>query len=143
MLYQIGSVQFSIVGLNPLDYQRSTQARHVEKPVLGRRPPLEFIGDGSDTVKFDAKVHPHFFGTKAGLSAISQLESMRANGSAVPLMRGDGTALGHYVVKSFSEKYKHMDRHGIGRVIDVDIELLKSSSSSANGGFLAGLFSFF
>lgn len=142
MIYQIGNVQFTVMGLNMLDVQRSTEARHVEKPVLGRRPPLEFIGDGNDTVKISAKVFPHALGP-SGLSAIEALEGMRADGGAIPVMRGDGKALGHYVVKGFSEKHGYIDRAGLGKVIDVDIDLLKSSSSGSNGGFLAGLFSLF
>jgi phage protein U len=41
-------------------------------------------------------------------------------------MRGDGTALGWFVIEKISERASYLDRNGVGQVIELDITVKRS-----------------
>jgi hypothetical protein len=43
-------VRLEIAPVNTQEINRVTEASYVEKPVIGRRPPLEFTGDGPEEI---------------------------------------------------------------------------------------------
>jgi phage protein U len=137
MLMALGPVTFEITPFNPQKTDRSTSASWVEKSVVGRRPPLEFTGDGPETIKIDAKLFPEKFG---GLSSLSTLDIMRASGVPHFLMRGNGTPLGWFVVEQVTEKSTYLDPHGVGRAIEVDITCKRADAPGAQG-YMAALLS--
>ena len=49
MLAQLGSVQFEVWPVNIHEHTHEGRATFAEKPVMGRRPPLEFVGEGPDS----------------------------------------------------------------------------------------------
>ena len=139
MLAQLGPVIFEIQPVNLHEVTREAAASFVEKPVLGIRPPLEFVGDSTETMKLTVKLFPEKFG---GLASVRNLDAMRRAGVAQYLMRGDGTPMGWFVVESTTEKSTYLGAQGIGRVVDVEITLKRSDPPSPAGYFasIAGLF---
>ena len=137
MLMALGPVTFEINPFNPRTTVRSTSASWVEKSVVGRRPPLEFTGDGPETIKIDARLFPEKFG---GLSSLATLDTMRASGVPHFLMRGDGSPLGWFVVEQVTEKSTYLDAHGVGRAIEVDITCKRADAPGAQG-YMAALLS--
>jgi phage protein U len=135
MLMALGPVTFEITPFNPQTTDRSTSASWVEKSVVGRRPPLEFTGDGPETIKIDARLFPEKFG---GLSSLATLDTMRASGVPHFLMRGDGMPLGWFVVEQVAEKSTYLDAHGVGRAIEVDITCKRADAPGAQG-YMAAL----
>jgi phage protein U len=138
MLAQLGPVIFEIQPLNLTEISRETSASFVEKPVMGRRPPLEFVGDSTETIKLTVKLFPERFG---GLSFVRDLDAMRMSGIAQYFMRGDGTPQGWFVIESVSEKATYLGGNGVGKVYDVDLTLKRSDPPSASNYFasIAGM----
>ncbi|RWX72608.1 phage tail protein [Mesorhizobium sp. M2A.F.Ca.ET.039.01.1.1] len=132
MLAQLGAVQFELYPLNANQISHDAGADYAEKSVMGRRPPLEFVGEASESWTISAKLFPHKFG---GLSSLEALSSQRQSGSPMPFIRGDGEALGWVVIDKITERSSYLDAHGVGKVIEVDISLKRSDGPSLGNVF--------
>lgn len=132
MLYQLGGTQFVVTAPNVHEVAHDGEASFAEKSVMGRRPPLEFVGEGPESHTLQGKLFPERLG---GLSSLSGLHSQRKAGKPLPLMRGDGTPLGWYVIERISERSSKLGPRGVGREIDVDITLKRSDPPSASSIF--------
>lgn len=138
MLAQLGATTFTIAPLNTHDIGHDAGADYAEKSVMGRRPPLEFVGEAAESFTISGKLFPEKFG---GLSDLEGLHSQRRAGKAIPFMRGDGVPLGWVVIEKITEKSAYLDAHGVGKVIDIDISVKRADPPSAGGLFsiLSGL----
>lgn len=121
----LGSVVMDVWPFNPTETSRESGGDYVEKPVMGRRPPLEFVGEAGETFSVTAKLFPEKLG---GLGSLAQLSAMRKSGMAQYFMRGDGVPLGWYVVERVSERSSYLDAKGVGRVIEVEITLRRADA---------------
>lgn len=139
MLFMVGALQLDVLSFNPQKTQREAGGEYVEKPVLGIRPPLEHVGEASETFTIDAKIHPEKFG---GMGGLALLDQMRRSGVAQYVMRGDGTPVGWCVVEKVSEGGSFLNAHGIGRVIDVQITL-KRAGAPQGAGYVASIIGMF
>lgn len=140
MLMVLGPVQFEVWPFNATDYEHGHESAFAEKPVLGARPPLEWVGEGPETWTIKARIFPRRFG---GLEDLKKLSAARASGRPQYLMRGDGAQMGWVVIEKVQERSTYLDAKGVGQVIDVDISV-KRSAKPSNGSFfslLSGLFS--
>lgn len=131
MLYQLGSVQFELV-FNPQNYDSDASAGIIEKPVMGRRPPLEFVGDGPQTNRINVRLFPEKLG---GLGGVDDLNEMRMSGVAQYLMRGDYRPLGWFAIERVVEKHTYLGAGGVGRVVDVEITLRRDDPPTASNVF--------
>lgn len=139
LLMQVGNVAFELVPFNTNQYDHKHSADFASKPVLGIMPPLEHVGEGAESWSIKAKLFPHKWG---GLGHLADLYAMRAAGDPVYMMRGDGAVMGWVVVTDVTETSTYLDRNGIGKVIEVDINL-KNSGPPAGGNFFGALQSLF
>ena len=140
MLMSLGPIRFEVYPFNATDYEHGHESGFVEKPVLGARPPLEWVGEGPESWFIRARIFPHRFG---GLGDLKKLYQARAAGRPLYLMRGDGAQMGWVVIERVSERSSYLDAEGIGRVIDVDIAVRRAGKPS-NGSFFSlfsGMFS--
>ena len=140
MLMTLGPIRFEVYPFNATEYDHGHETSFVEKPVLGARPPLEWVGEGPENWSIKARIFPHRFG---GLGDLKKLYQARAAGRPLYLMRGDGAQMGWVVIDKVSERSSYLDAEGIGRVIDVDIAVRRSAKPS-NGSFFSlfsGMFS--
>ena len=133
MLMALGAVVFQIapIGLDEIDH--GATASFAAHPVLGDMPPLEFTGEGAEEWKLRGTLLPEFSansGIGDGLSDVAALHAMRKAGSAVPLVRGDGVNLGWVVLTRVTERSRHLNAQGIGRVIDVEIDVIQTQTPS-------------
>ena len=139
MLMTLGPIRFEVYPFNATEYEHGHETSFVEKPVLGARPPLEWVGEGAESWSIRAIIFPHRFG---GLGDLKKLYQARAAGRPLYLMRGDGAQMGWVVIERVSERSSYLDAEGIGRVIDVDISVRRSAKPS-NGSYFSlfsGLF---
>lgn len=140
MLMSLGPIKFEVYPFNATEYGHDHESTFAEKPVLGARPPLEWVGEGTESWSIKAKIFPHKFG---GLGDLKKLYQARAAGRPLYLMRGDGSQMGWVVIDKVSERSSYLDAQGIGKVIEVDISVRRSSKPS-NGSFFSvfsGVFS--
>lgn len=142
MLYQLGNVQFSLWPLNVTEIAHNTESSFAEKAVVGRRPPLEFVGEGAEAYCLRAILFPERLG---GLSSLDTLQSQRQSGASFPFMRGDGAALGYFVIERVMERSSYLGAQGVGRVIEVDIEIKRddNGAASAAAGLASAILSLF
>ena len=56
MLMSLGPVRFEIYPFNTTGYGHDHETSFVEKPVLGARPPLEWVGEGSESWSITAQM---------------------------------------------------------------------------------------
>lgn len=120
MLGMFGPIMFEIQPVNFTDTSREATAGFAEKSVVGRRQPLEFVGDQSETVSISVKLFPFHFG---GLDEIEILDDIRKAGKPQYYMRGDGTAMGWFVLETMSESSSSIGPGGVGREVDVELSL--------------------
>jgi phage protein U len=125
MLMKLGSVKFKVWPLTATETSAERGGEYAEKPVVGRRPPLEFVGEAGETMTITARLLP---GRLGGLGRLKRLSSMRQSGRAFYLMRGDGVPLGWMVIERVAEKSTWLDAKGVGQVIDVEITLRRASA---------------
>jgi phage protein U len=140
MLMTLGPIRFEVYPFNATEYDHGHESSFVEKPVLGARPPLEWVGEGPESWSIRAIIFPQKFG---GLGDLKKLYQARAAGRPLYLMRGDGAQMGWVVIERVSERSSYLDAEGIGRVIDVDIAVRRAGKPS-NGSFFSvfsGMFS--
>ena len=120
MLYQLGPVAFEgNTGASADAVDRKTSAALADKGLLSGLPGKEWTGWSGD-LTLSGKVLPYHLG---GLDEIETLHGLCANGTQVPVMRGDGTFLGWYGIASVSEKHASLSRTGIGYEVTWDIQM--------------------
>lgn len=136
MLMILGPIVMDVWPFNPTETGRESGGDYVEKPVMGRRPPLEFVGEASETFSVTAKLFPEKLG---GLGNLAALSAMRKSGVPQYFMRGDGVPMGWVVVERVSERSTYLDTKGVGRVIEVDISL-KRADAPGPANFFASIF---
>lgn len=139
MLAQLGACQFEVAPFNMHETEHEAGASFASHEVMGRMPPLEFVGEAAESWTIRGKVFPQKFG---GLSDLGTLHAMRRSGSPQFFMRGDGVPMGWVVIERVTERSSYIDPQGVGRVIEFDISLKRSDGPGAAGAFnaLAGLF---
>lgn len=132
MLMMIGPVQFEILPLNTDAYTHGHEAGFAEKPVLGARPVLEYVGEGAESWTISARLYPEKFG---GMGQLQLLFQARASGRPQYMMRGDGSLMGWVNIISVNERSSYLGRDGVGKVINVDITVKRAGSPSAGSFF--------
>lgn len=133
MLMTLGRVSFEVHPFNTHQYQHAHAADFVDKPVVGARKPLEFVGEGDATYTIEGRLFPKKLG---GLNELAQLKAMRASGHPQYLMRGDGRPMGFVAILSVSEKSTHLSQDGVGQVIEFTTTV-KQSGPPGISGFLS------
>ncbi len=125
MLMNFGALKFEVWPFNPTATSSESGGEYVEKPIMGRRPPLEFVGEAAENFTISVKLFPAKLG---GLGSLEQLHTIRRSGMPQYLMRGDGVPLGWFVVTSVGALSSYLDAKGVGQVIDVDISLRRADA---------------
>ena len=140
MLMMLGPVRFEVTPFNATDYDHGHETGFAEKPVLGARPPLEWVGEGPETWTIKARIFPKRFG---GMGDLKRLYQARASGLPQYLMRGDGALMGWVAILNIAERSTYLDQAGVGQIIDVDITVRRCAGPAAGAYFsiFSGLFS--
>ena len=126
MLYQIGTVQFTLDGLQPHEIEREAGADFAEKDVIGALKPAEPVGEGDDVIKLTCLLYTGFQQQRAGLYTLNALDEMRLAQVPQIMVRGDGTSLGWRRITNISEKGRKLDISGRPKVIAYEITLKKT-----------------
>jgi uncharacterized protein len=97
MLMRLGTVEFDVFPFNTHEYSRDAATDYAKKAVVGAREILEYVGEGEEKYTISGKLITKRLG---GLGTLAELHALRQSGIAQFLMRGDGMALGWFVIES-------------------------------------------
>ncbi|GLQ20517.1 phage tail protein [Algimonas porphyrae] len=106
----LGDFRFAI---GTAAYQTLTRTRRynwTEQGRVGRRPALQFLGRGSETIQLEGVIYPHFRG---GLDQVARMDAIAGQGDPMLLVDGRGFNHGSWAVREISEVKSHIDESGI------------------------------
>ncbi|WP_339099471.1 phage tail protein [Yersinia enterocolitica] len=103
-----------------IDYRWPTNNR------IGLRPAAQFLGVDSEKITLSGVLLPELTGGKLSLLA---LELMAAQGKAWPLIEGNGTIYGMFVIESLSQIGTLFFADGSARRIEFTLKLLRVDES--------------
>ncbi|MFQ6242984.1 phage tail protein [Yersinia enterocolitica] len=103
-----------------IDYRWPTNNR------IGLRPAAQFLGVDSEKITLSGVLLPELTGGKLSLLA---LELMAAQGKAWPLIEGNGTLYGMFVIESLSQSGTLFFADGSARRIEFTLKLLRVDES--------------
>lgn len=118
MLYAFGSVLFDTAPLNVDQVDRQTGGDFAEKAILGRTPAFEYVGETAEELRLLGKLFQAFGGDEAW----DELHQLRRDGRPQYLLRGDGRAMGWFLIFGIRETARYLDGQGRGRVVEFEIE---------------------
>lgn len=120
MMMAFGMFVFGLGTASYQELQRRTAWRHAPQGRVGRRPARQFLGPADDTITLTGTLLPHFTG---GQQNLDRLRDMANVGAAWPLIEGNGTFYGLYVIDDMNERKSHQTRDGSAQMIEFDITL--------------------
>lgn len=133
MLMQVGPLQFDVAPLNAHQTTRAAKTDYAKKDVIGRRKIYEHVGEGDEVFTIEGRLYPFKLG---GLGALALLAAVRASGVAQFVVRGDGLAMGWFVITEAREVATHLSRDGVGQQIELTVTLERADSPGALGSFI-------
>jgi phage protein U len=117
MLMAWGPLEFDVLQLNTHEYEQITSTAFAKKEVPGIRPPREYVGEDDEEVYIRGRTFPFKFG---GAEKLDALEGLRRSGMAQALVRGDGEALGWFVLERLVRSHKFLAPGGRGQIIEFE-----------------------
>lgn len=142
--FVFGAVEFSTFPLaaTSMDLQAGTDT--ASKATMGGMKPVEFTGEGDESIKISALTYPSKFPFVGGLEAVEKLHDLRKTGRRLPLMRGDGHRFGMYFITSIGEAHRELMKDGVGFKVKFSISFQKvPEDSEKDTGLVAELLSLF
>ncbi|TVR06619.1 MAG: phage tail protein [Salinarimonadaceae bacterium] len=127
MLMMIGPVMCDIA-LNLGAHGGGRPIPFASHDVLGVEPVLEDMGPGNAVLNLQITIHPEHFG---GLGGLEALKIARDQMLPLPVIRGDFTPLGWFVIEDVEEDHATLNGGGVGREITVKVSLRSAGSPSA------------
>ena len=131
MLYALGSTVFKVAPLNVSESDRSMGADFAEKPIMGRRPGFEFMGESAQEITYRGTLFPEALG---GEKEWRELEQVKNTGAAQHLIRGDGHVMGWFLIFGLRETGRHLNAQGVPRMIEFEIQL-RQGDKPPNGEY--------
>lgn len=129
MMMAYGMFVFALGTAPYQELQRQTAWRHEAQGRVGRRPARQYLGPGDDTITLTGTLLPHFTG---GQQNLDQLRAMADEGAAWPLIEGNGTYYGLFVIESLQETKSHQMRDGSAQRIAFSLTLQRVDDRRAD-----------
>lgn len=120
MMMVYGMFVFSLGTAAYQDFRRQTQWRQTSLSRIGKRPAVQFLGPGDDTITLAGELYPEFTGGQASLDI---LRGMGDQGAAWPLIEGTGRMYGLYTIDSMDEGSDRHFRDGAASHITFSLSL--------------------
>lgn len=132
-LYQIGPVLIDAKRLPAMSIDRQTGADFAAHDLLGRMRGRESVGEGDETLTIRGTIitiKPDL----NGMPELDRLHGSRKAGEPVWVHRGDGLAMGWYVVENIGEQHERLQANGVGGEVHHEIKLTKVAETGSAYG---------
>ncbi|MDU4998178.1 MAG: phage tail protein [Enterobacteriaceae bacterium] len=126
MMMVLGFFVFMLKTIPFQQLQQQQQWRHASNNRVGKRPTMQFLGPDSDSITLSGVLMPSVTGGKLSLLV---LEQMAETGRGWPLIRGDGTIYGMFVISEIGKTETDQVSSGAPRKIDFTIKLTRMDES--------------
>ncbi|WP_108700772.1 phage tail protein [Phytobacter sp. SCO41] len=126
MMMVLGFFVFTLKTIPFQQLQQQQQWRHASNNRVGKRPTMQFLGPDSDSITLSGVLMPSVTGGKLSLLV---LEQMAETGRGWPLIRGDGTIYGMFVISEIGKTETDQVSSGAPRKIDFTIKLTRMDES--------------
>ncbi|MDR3429696.1 phage tail protein [Silvimonas sp.] len=130
-LMSLGMFVFERGSLPYQELQRQAGWRHPSGTRVGARPVSQFAGPDEETITLSGVLLPELTG---GTSAIDTLRAMADEGGAWPLIEGNGTIYGQFVIEKIDEGRSLFFHDGAARRIEFTIGLKRSEPDEPVSG---------
>lgn len=130
----LGPFRFAVHSGALQRFDRFLPARHLDVPVIGRRPSLHFAGPDVETVHIMALCYPAFLGGR-GLAQIEGMRQVALAGTPLMLVAASGRVLGRWVVGAIGDIREFFLLGGTAQRVEVDLELKRYAGGEASGPF--------
>jgi hypothetical protein len=93
-------------GLSTAAYQslsRDTAHRWASAERIGRRPALQYVGPGAESIELVGVIHPHF---KGGLGQLNKMRDLAGRAAGLMLVDGEGNVLGRWCIAAVRERQR-------------------------------------
>lgn len=128
MMMALGQFVFSLPTLTYQDLSRRTGWRHGQTPRFAARPANQYLGPGDDTMSLSGSLVPEIAGDGGSFDTLRQ---MGDDGDAYPLVDGQGTLHGAFVIESLDERKRSFFEDGVARWSDFTLELRRVDDPGA------------
>jgi len=122
VMIALGAYRFSLPTAAYQNLQRRTEYRWPRQKRLQRRPALQFVGPGFETVTLEGVIHPHF---KGGLGQVEAMRGEAGRGEPLEMVDGLGFIHGRWVILSIEEGQRAFFKDGAPRAMTFTVELEK------------------
>ncbi|AYU88976.1 phage tail protein [Serratia ureilytica] len=126
MMLTLGMFVFMLKTVPYQSMQRSANYRWPTLPRIGQRPAAQFLGVDNEKITLTGVLVPEVTG---GTLSLMALQLMAAQGRAWPLLEGNGTIHGMYVIESIVDTKTQLFSNGSARQIEFTINLMRVDES--------------
>ncbi len=120
IMMALGNYRFSIDTAAYQTLQRASSYQWQAQQRVGRKPALQFLGAGTDTINLDGEILPHFLG---GLGQVAAMRAEAGKGKPLILTDSDGVVWGKWCITSIEERWEALTQAGKPRVIQFRLGL--------------------
>ena len=116
----LGLFVFSLKTIPYQQLQQNREWRHPTQNRIGVRPASQFLGVGEESISLSGRLATSLTGGRIHLEL---LKTMADQGTAWPLIGGNGWLYGLYVITGLDQTYAEMMDNGAARMIDFTLAL--------------------
>lgn len=105
----LGSYRFSIDSAAYQELKHSQAYRWQTQERLQRRPAMQFVGAGEESIELSGVIYPHF---KGGLDQLDTMRAEASKGQPLLLVDGLGFVWGRWVITQIDEGQSFLQGNG-------------------------------
>lgn len=120
VMLQLGGYQFSVDSAAYQELSREAEYRWAAQERIGASDALQFTGYGRETIQLRGVIYPFH---KGGLGQLDGMRRQASLGLPLPLISGQGSILGLWVVEAVREGQRVFARGGAPRRQEFDLRM--------------------
>ena len=131
----LGAMRFEIDALNFNQLERSFAYRWEPQKRLGRRPAMQFMGPGEETITLQGTIYPNHPAFAGGLAELNAMRSRSETGAFFNMGARVGTrglALGRWCVRSIRDIQSYFHHNGQPSKVEFTLELVAYGGDSGS-----------
>ncbi|MGC1675967.1 MAG: phage tail protein [Candidatus Binataceae bacterium] len=126
MFAELGTIQFEVVG-SPEEIESERGYGYAEQQVIEAQPRLQWTGDGLERLSFELLLHASL--ANPGIQAAA-LRAAAETHQAMPLVLGNGTLRGYFVIETITTRAAQLDAGGAPIALRLRLGLKQSALDS-------------